>query len=51
MPVKKGILNTKMYTAFPNFTGNHVLSVPKGVIELKNITIILWLPQSTILAN
>jgi hypothetical protein len=38
MPVKKGVLNTKMYSASPNYTQNRVISVLKDVIELKDIT-------------
>jgi hypothetical protein len=38
MPVKKGILNTKMYSAFPNYTENHVISLLKDMTELKDIT-------------
>jgi hypothetical protein len=37
MPVKKGILNTKMFSASPNFTENRVISVLKDTIELKDI--------------
>jgi hypothetical protein len=38
MPVKKGILNTKMYYYSPNYTENRVISVLKDMIELKDIT-------------
>jgi hypothetical protein len=38
MPVKKGVLNTKIYSASPNYTENHVISVLKDKIELKDIT-------------
>jgi hypothetical protein len=38
MPVKKGILNTKIYSASPSYTENHVISVLKDMIELKDIT-------------
>jgi hypothetical protein len=38
MPVKKGVLNTKMYSASPNYTENHVISVLKDTIKLKDIT-------------
>jgi hypothetical protein len=37
-PVKKGVLNTKIYSASPNYTLNHVISVLKDMIELKDIT-------------
>jgi hypothetical protein len=36
MPVMKGILNTKMYSA-SNYKENHVISVLKDMIELKDI--------------
>jgi hypothetical protein len=38
MPVKKGILNTKMYSSSPNYTENRVISVLKDMIKLKDIT-------------
>jgi hypothetical protein len=38
MPVKKGILNAKMYFASLNYTENDVISVLKDMIELKDIT-------------
>jgi hypothetical protein len=38
MSVKKGVLNRKMYSASPNYTENHVISVLKDTIELKDIT-------------
>jgi hypothetical protein len=38
MPVKKGVLNTKIYSASPNYTDNRVISVLKDTIELKDIT-------------
>jgi hypothetical protein len=38
MPVKKGILNTKIYSASPNYAENHVISMLKDMIELKDIT-------------
>jgi hypothetical protein len=38
MPVKKGILKTKMCSAFSNYTENRVISVLKDMIELKDIT-------------
>jgi hypothetical protein len=38
MPVTKGILNTKIYSASPNYKQNHVISVLKDKIELKDIT-------------
>jgi hypothetical protein len=38
MLVKKGILYTNMYSASPNCTENHVISVLKDVIDLKDIT-------------
>jgi glycogen synthase len=31
MPVKKGVLNTKMYSSSPNCTENHVISVLKDI--------------------
>jgi hypothetical protein len=37
MPVMKGILNTKIYSASPNNTENRVISVLKDTIELKDI--------------
>jgi hypothetical protein len=37
MPVKKGILYTKIYSA-SNYTENHVVSVLKDMIVLKDIT-------------
>jgi hypothetical protein len=38
MPVKKGILNIKIYSVPPNCTENHVFSVLKDMNELKDIT-------------
>jgi hypothetical protein len=38
MSGKKGILNTNIYSNFPNHTENHVISVLKDMIELKDIT-------------
>jgi hypothetical protein len=38
MPVKKGILNTKMYSSSPNSTEKHVISLLKDMIKLKDIT-------------
>jgi glycogen synthase len=38
MPVKKGVLNTKMYYYSPNYTENCVISVLKDIIKLKDIT-------------
>jgi hypothetical protein len=38
MPVKKGVLNRKMYSASPNYTENCVISVLKDIIKLKDIT-------------
>jgi hypothetical protein len=38
MLVKKGVLNTKIYSASPNYTENHVISVLKYMIKLKYIT-------------
>jgi glycogen synthase len=37
MPVKRGVLNTKMYSS-PNYTENRVISVLKDMIKLKDIT-------------
>jgi hypothetical protein len=37
MPVKKGVLNTKIYSASPNYTENCMISVLKDVTELKDI--------------
>jgi hypothetical protein len=37
MPVKKGIIYTKIYSTSPNYTKNHVISVLKYMIELKDI--------------
>jgi hypothetical protein len=37
MPVKKGILNTKIYSA-SNYTENHVISMLKDTNKLKDIT-------------
>jgi hypothetical protein len=37
MPVKKGALNTKTYSASPDFTENCVISVLKDMIELKDV--------------
>jgi hypothetical protein len=37
MPVKKGVLNTKIYSASPNYTENRVISVLKDTTELKDI--------------
>jgi hypothetical protein len=36
MPVKKGLINTKIYSASPNCTENRVISVLKDMIELKD---------------
>jgi hypothetical protein len=38
MPVKKGVLNIKMYSSSPNHTENHVISVLEDMIKLKDIT-------------
>jgi hypothetical protein len=38
MPVKKGVLNTRMYSTSPNYSENHVISLLKDMIELKDIT-------------
>jgi hypothetical protein len=38
MPVKKGIFDTKIYSASPNYTENSVISALKEMIELKDIT-------------
>jgi hypothetical protein len=38
MPVKKGILNTKIYSASPNYTEKRAISVLKDMIELIDIT-------------
>jgi hypothetical protein len=38
MPVKKGVLNTKLFFASTKYTENHVISVLKDMIELKDIT-------------
>jgi hypothetical protein len=40
MPLQKGILYTKMYyySSSPNYTENHVISVLKDMIKLKDIT-------------
>jgi hypothetical protein len=38
MPVKKGVLNTKIYFVSPNKTENRVISVLKDMIKLKDIT-------------
>jgi hypothetical protein len=38
MPGKKGVLNTKIYSASPNYTENCVISVLKDMTELKDIT-------------
>jgi hypothetical protein len=38
MPVKKGVLNTKIYSVSPNKTESRVISVLKHMIELKHIT-------------
>jgi hypothetical protein len=38
MRVKKGILNTNIYSASPNYTENFVISVLKDMTELKDIT-------------
>jgi hypothetical protein len=35
MPVTKGVLNTKTYFASHNYTEDHVISMPNGMIELK----------------
>jgi hypothetical protein len=37
MLVKKGILNTIIYSASPNYTENHVISVLKDTFDLKDI--------------
>jgi hypothetical protein len=37
MPVKKRVFNTKMYSFSPNYTENHVISVLKDIIKLKDI--------------
>jgi hypothetical protein len=37
LPVKKGILNTKIYSASLNYTENRVISVPKNMIKLKDL--------------
>jgi hypothetical protein len=37
MPVKKGVRNTNIYFASPNYTENRVISVLKDMIELKDI--------------
>jgi hypothetical protein len=36
--LKKGVLNTKMYSSSPNSTENHAISVLKDMIKLKDIT-------------
>jgi hypothetical protein len=38
MPVKKGVLNTNIYSASPNYTENPVSSVRKDTNQLKDIT-------------
>jgi hypothetical protein len=38
MPVKKGVLNRKVYSTSPNYTENRVISVLKDMTELKDIT-------------
>jgi hypothetical protein len=38
MPVKRGVLNTKIYSASRNYTESRVISVLKDIIELKDIT-------------
>jgi hypothetical protein len=38
MPVKEGVLNTKIYSASPNYAENNVINVLKDVIEFKDIT-------------
>jgi hypothetical protein len=38
MPAKKGVLNTKMFSASPNYTENRVISALKDMIGLKDIT-------------
>jgi hypothetical protein len=38
MPVKKDVLNTKIYSASPNYTENRVIGVLEDMIELKDIT-------------
>jgi hypothetical protein len=38
MLVKKGIPNTKMHFASPNYTQNHLINVLKDMLEMKDIT-------------
>jgi hypothetical protein len=38
MLVKKGILNTKMHFASPNYTENHLINVLQDISEMRNIT-------------
>jgi hypothetical protein len=38
MPVTKGVRNSKIYSASPNYTENRVIRVLKDMIELKIIT-------------
>jgi hypothetical protein len=38
MPVKKGVLNRKIYFTSANYTENRVISVLSEMIELKDIT-------------
>jgi hypothetical protein len=38
MPVKEGVLNTRIYSASSNYIKNRVISVLKDIIELKDIT-------------
>jgi hypothetical protein len=35
LPVKKGVLNTKMYSSSPNCTENRAISVLKDMIKMK----------------
>jgi deoxyribodipyrimidine photolyase-like uncharacterized protein len=37
MPVKKGVLNTKMFSSSPNYIENRVIRVLKDTTELKDI--------------
>jgi hypothetical protein len=39
MSVKKGVLNTKIYSDSPNYTENCVISVLKDTIELEDIRV------------
>jgi hypothetical protein len=38
MPVKKGILDTTIHSASPNYTENSVISMLKDMVELKDFT-------------